>query len=276
MTHFRRPLALASIFAFGLVGCQYFPKATHWVKMAPVPMTTPMAGPYAHEDALYARGVTAINQRDYGLALDVLQLARQDRANDPRVLAAMGVVYDKLGRFDLSHRYYDLAEAADPESKVVAIDRSYSLVLQQRRGAEPPAGATGLAEAAAVTRMAITNAAWRPVGLTRTATGHPLIGGPVRILNATGRPAGADRVQAGLAARGWSVARVGAEARQASPITRLQFPPSAERIAAGLAHTLPFPVKLESCANCTRMELMIGTNAVRMAKIGQPEKARQG
>jgi len=92
--------------------------------------------PNAAEDRLYARAVQAIEQRDYGRALDMLQLAEAGRPNDPRVLCAMGVVYDKQGRFDLSGRYYDLAEKADPGSKVVAIDRRYSLRLQQASRAQ--------------------------------------------------------------------------------------------------------------------------------------------
>jgi hypothetical protein len=57
------------------------------------------------------------------------------RPNDPRVLNGLGVAYDWLGRFDLSTRYYDLANAADPGSKIVALNRRYSLMLQRHGGA---------------------------------------------------------------------------------------------------------------------------------------------
>ncbi len=54
----------------------------------------------------YESAVNAINGRHYALALDYLQAARAAKADDVRVLTAFGVVYDKLGRFDLSARYY--------------------------------------------------------------------------------------------------------------------------------------------------------------------------
>ncbi|HXU99855.1 MAG TPA: tetratricopeptide repeat protein, partial [Caulobacteraceae bacterium] len=95
-------------------------------------------------DRLYASAVRAIDQRRYGEALDALQVARSARPGDPRVLTAMAVIYDKLGRFDLSDRYYDQAEKADPGSRIVALDRSYSMFL---RGAGK-AGGPALAAAA--------------------------------------------------------------------------------------------------------------------------------
>ena len=130
----RQTFVVVSALTLGLGGCQHSPKPAHLVKVTPVPADIPALSPNAAEDRLYARAAQAIEQRDYGTALDVLQMAMAGRPGDPRVLTAMGVVYDKQGRFDLSGRYYDLAEKADPGSKVVAIDRRYSLLLQQRAG----------------------------------------------------------------------------------------------------------------------------------------------
>ena len=59
----------------------------------------------------YENAVTAINARHYALALEYLQAARAQKPDDVRVLTAFGVVYDKLGRFDLSARYYAQASA---------------------------------------------------------------------------------------------------------------------------------------------------------------------
>jgi len=273
MTRQRLPLLFATVLALGVGGCQHFPWATHWAKVTPVPANIPQRSPAAAEDALYARAVSAIDQRDYGLALDVLQLARERRANDPRVLTAMGVVYDKLGRFDLSHRYYDLAEAADPGSKVVAIDRAYSVVLQQRHTAERPAEAVMLAESPPVTILA----AAQPVipQLAPKTLSIALVGHPVRLLNATGEARGADPIQVRLADKGWRV--VAAKTTAAvTPTSRLQYPPTAQRAATGLARTLSFPVQLNPCATCTRMELVIGTDAALAPKPGRPTKARRG
>ena len=49
----------------------------------------------------------------------------------------MAVVYDKLGRFDLSDRYYDKAEQADPGSRIVAMDRRYSMMLRNVGQGQP-------------------------------------------------------------------------------------------------------------------------------------------
>jgi tetratricopeptide (TPR) repeat protein len=86
------------------------------------------------DDDLYRHAVASIQRRAYGEALGDLTAANAISPNDPRVLNAMGVAYDWLGRFDLSARYYDRAEAADPGSVVVAINRRYSKVLQRHGG----------------------------------------------------------------------------------------------------------------------------------------------
>jgi len=82
------------------------------------------------ESVLYEQAVTAIDQRDYATALDDLQQAREKNPNSARVFNAFGVVYDKLGRFDLSTRYYAQAMALDPGSRTVAQNMAYSKVLQ--------------------------------------------------------------------------------------------------------------------------------------------------
>ncbi|HEY3811664.1 MAG TPA: LytR C-terminal domain-containing protein [Caulobacteraceae bacterium] len=89
----------------------------------------------AVDDGLYADAVKAIDRRDYGNALELLQAARDRTPEDVRVLNAFGVVYDKLGRFDLSGRYYAQAAALDPGSSIVANNESYSRVLQARAAA---------------------------------------------------------------------------------------------------------------------------------------------
>jgi Flp pilus assembly protein TadD len=147
----------ASTLTVGLGGCAHFARlAANWVRpratqvqARPVQVKLDPVGPNAAEDRLYARAVTDIDRRSYGEALDVLQIAKDARPHDPRVLAALGVVYDKLGRFDLSERYYAQAEAADPGSRVVAIDRAYSKLLQRGAAMDPRAAPVMLATAAA-------------------------------------------------------------------------------------------------------------------------------
>ena len=69
------------------------------VKIRPVDnMQTLTAAP---RDAFYESAVSAINERDYGRALEYLQAAKAKDPRNVRALNALGVVYDKLGRIDL-------------------------------------------------------------------------------------------------------------------------------------------------------------------------------
>ena len=133
----------------GLGGCLHFPHHAQVAKIKAVPADIGAIGPYAAEDRLYASAVRAIDQRNYGEALDALQVARSARPGDPRVLTAMAVVYDKLGRFDLSDRYYDQAEKADPGSRIVALDRRYSQFLRTNGKEGSVSSGVALASAAA-------------------------------------------------------------------------------------------------------------------------------
>jgi hypothetical protein len=103
--------------------------------------TMPGANPDSGGD--YASAVAAINRRDYALALDYLQAARTKEPQSARVLNAFGVVYDKLGRFDLSARYYDQARTVEPDSKIIADNIAYSQMLQ---GLENPHQTLALAD----------------------------------------------------------------------------------------------------------------------------------
>jgi hypothetical protein len=85
----------------------------------------------APRDALYESAVSAINERDYGRALEYLQAAKAKDPRNVKALNALGVVYDKLGRFDLSARYYAQARAIEPDSRIVAENLGYSRVLQR-------------------------------------------------------------------------------------------------------------------------------------------------
>jgi len=86
--------------------------------------------PSSKIDLYYSAAVRSIEARDYAQALDYLQTGRAIAPDDVRVINAFGVVYDKLGRFDLSRRYYAQAKALDPSSKVVGNNLAYSERLQ--------------------------------------------------------------------------------------------------------------------------------------------------
>ncbi len=132
---------VASTLLVGLGACSHLPQLVSWGKAKPMVTTADMkpVGVQAASDRLYADAVQAIDKRNYGEAIDLLQVAREAHPADARVLTAMGVVYDKLGRFDLSDRYYAQADKADPGSRIVALDRRYSMILRNA-GKAPPGG----------------------------------------------------------------------------------------------------------------------------------------
>ncbi len=155
----RRVLLLCAA-VLGLAGCSHFHalarlvRPAPWVKATPVAVAAAPEAPDEGRNRIYRQAVAAIEQRDYGLALDLLQLARTAAPGDARVLNGLGVVYDKLQRFDLSARYYDLAEKADPGSRIVQANRRYSAVLQARAKDMQAGRDTGLARDPALVRSA--------------------------------------------------------------------------------------------------------------------------
>jgi len=138
----------ASTLLVGLGACSHLPQLVSWVKVKPMVTRADMkpVGAQAASDRLYADAVKAIDNRNYGEAIDLLTVARDAHPSDARVLTAMAVVYDKLGRFDLSDRYYAQADKADPGSRIVALDRRYSMILRGAGAAD--AGGVALAQAA--------------------------------------------------------------------------------------------------------------------------------
>ena len=137
-------LACVASLSLGACACANFGHHAHWAKVTPVlPVASATAAP---DDGAYAAAATAIERRDYAEALDQLQAARERKPDDVRVLNAFGVVYDKLGRFDLSARYYGQAKALDPSSAIVEHNLAYSSELQGRlatRVGLPSRGAAG-------------------------------------------------------------------------------------------------------------------------------------
>jgi hypothetical protein len=122
-------IAIASVAAIAVSSCATVEPRQDWVRATPV--NSP-AAPLSAVDGFYGDAVAAIDRRDYGRALDLLQLARQHKADDVRVLNALGVVYDKLGRFDLSARYYAQAATSDPASSIVQSNIAYSERLREQ------------------------------------------------------------------------------------------------------------------------------------------------
>lgn len=126
-------------------------------------------------DGYYADATAAILDLDYGRALDLLQLARRDHERDARILNAFGVVYDKLGRFDLSARYYAQALAIDPGSEIVKGNLAYSQALQQTwRSQSSPPSLTVAQPARDPTTLATAAPAARPLAPPPPAPVEPI------------------------------------------------------------------------------------------------------
>jgi hypothetical protein len=191
----RKPLFLGSLAlaTAGLTACASM-LGGEPVKVRPVETMSSLTP--AQSNPLYESAVTAINERDYARALDYLQQAKAGNPRDVKVLNALGVVYDKLGRFDLSARYYGQAQAVDPSSRIVAANVEYSKILQgwQDPGqhptiaalAAPGAQSAPIVQLGAIPSPAETMGAGMPAGLMHPIT--PISAHPTEIFAPAIRP----------------------------------------------------------------------------------------
>lgn len=213
-------------------------------------------------DRLYARAAKAIEARDYAAALEVLQFAKQAAPDDVRVLNALGVVYDKLGRFDLSQRYYRLALAQEPGSPVVEANVRYSSLMQARQltlATLPEPAAPGVIEATpAVVGVPSKPAFVLARGAVQAKRAGPLlVGGALALVNASG--GAAQPVQRYLASNGWSVMLATREAG-VRPTSEIRYAAAQAEVAQALSRTLPFKVAMNECAAACRFELIVGVD----------------
>ena len=258
---------LALLVSASVGACAFLPK--HHAATPVTPVSTPLASQGRADDGYYEGAVRAINARDYATALDELEIARQQDANDIRVLNAFGVVYDKLGRFDLSAHFYTLAAAIDPGSRIVQQNLAYSALLQGKsvRDAEPTLAAAGpkpsarapaavgrLVEVApGITRLDGPIGAPTLVSLPRGITGHPLA-----LVDASGGR-GIEPVRVRLKKLGWSAPRLAESSAPTQPHSQIIYPTSARAVALALARTLPTHVEMVVCAKgCEGVQLVLG------------------
>lgn len=267
----RPVLALfAAASLLGLSGCASLPHFPHWVKIKPIHRGEVRAE--AVEAGYYASAVAAIDRRDYAQALDLLQAARTRTPSDVKVLNAFGVVYDKLGRFDLSARYYAQAKTLDAASPILAANLAYSTEL--RRRAETPELAS--AAPAASLSLAVAPQGFTPTpatpGVIRLGFASPgtstqalplLIGRALYIANASGRADGAEPARAQLASLGWSAPKAGVKTVAPELRTTITYAAQSATAAQALARTLPRGVSLVSCQDsCKGIRLTLGADAL--------------
>ena len=276
-------LSLVLLLGVSLGACAWIPKIAHlthlsallprhhpMVKIIPVapPLTAPGALP---DDGLYADAAHLIEVRQYAAALDLLQQSRDKAPNDVRVMNAFGVVYDKLGRFDLSERYYAQAEAIDPNSPIVRENIAYSALLKnaahgrsepQLASAAPtvapaysPTSGAGIVQ---VAPHVLRIQALAPPTETAAATvrEHPLL-----LVDASGVHDGAEPVRIKLVSLGWTAPPPSAAPREAQ--SRIVYAPQAKAAAQALSRTLAQNVRMDACSDgCEGVRLILGADSL--------------
>jgi Tetratricopeptide repeat/LytR cell envelope-related transcriptional attenuator len=90
--------------------------------------------PSSKVDLLYAQGREALVAGDLAAALELFHGARRSGPDDVRVLNGLAVIYDRLGRYDLSANYYDRARELDPNSAVLQANLALSNQMRARYG----------------------------------------------------------------------------------------------------------------------------------------------
>lgn len=263
----------------GLSACALLPKHHPIAKITPV--STPIANTGRSDDGLYESAVRAINARRYAEALDQLEGARQRDANDIRVLNGFGVVYDKLGRFDVSARYYAQAAAIDPASEIVKQNLAYSALLQRaaHRDAAPSLAVAAPAPPHVGRLVQIAPGVARIDGplepptvlpLARGITGHPLA-----LVDASGG-AGVEAVRGRLKRLGWTAPKLAEQTARTQPRSQIIYPQAARVVALALARTLPRRVDLVLCADgCEGVRLVLGTDSTNWTYRGPPDAAHR-
>ena len=269
-------IAVAALVA-GVGGCALLPHPSHLVAIQPVAPLQPLNG--SREDGYYASAKVAIARRDYARALELLQAARAVKPYDVRVLNAFGVVYDKLGRFDLSERYYLQAEALDPRSTILANNVAWSATLRQgAEGGRAEPAPIRLAEAATVDQApspANPAVLRRPpiIRLAARASSSPTRTALI-VEDASGRTAGAAPVIHGLVRLDWAAPRRRAASRTLSS-SFIAYPSHAEALARTLSRSLPAHVALVDCGEtCRDVRLVVGADSARWAVAGPQSKGR--
>ncbi len=273
----------------------------------PVPSARAVQADLRSSIGYYENAATAINGRHYALALDYLQAARTQKPDDIRVLTAFGVVYDKLGRFDLSARYYAQAATLDPKSPIVVADLDYSRKLQRLSTVDLPSrvadsgsrptegpfqtvaisqGAAGLAVASANTEVRSAQAgrsdeAIRGKPLTQAKMDVPpaartifLTGHPLSIVDASGRSDTDRSVRTYLSGRGWSVAKVESAKAPTRPQTMIVYKETMVTVAKALARTLSLPTRLAVRDDVQGLQLILGRDISGTDLAGRSPRAQ--
>jgi hypothetical protein len=78
----------------------------------------------------YQSGKRQLEAGNVGLAIDAFRKAIRSEPGSLDALNGLAVAYDRIGRFDLSRRYYEQALGIEPDSATILHNLGYSLTLQ--------------------------------------------------------------------------------------------------------------------------------------------------
>lgn len=250
----------AACLSLGLAGCFHGLMPSHWVRTGPA--SNPWTSLPATEPSDYDLALQAIDRGDYATALSMLQIARAHEPDDVRILNAFGVVYDKLGRFDLSARYYAQALKGAPNSAIILSNQKYSLSLKQQSEF-----ISNLISEKSVKKQQNTTEIIeldRPVDdSNRPLNSNSTIayGKGVNIVNSSGNQDRADFLRQRLQSLGWSVPDSLADPAAVAHKTTIFYPRGRRIIAQVLALTLYGRPALVDCVNrCSTISLTLGSD----------------
>jgi hypothetical protein len=82
---------------------------------------------------LYEQGKRQLQAGHAALAIDSFRRASRVQPDSVDTLNGLAVAYDRIGRYDLSRRYYEAALGRDPNSAMLLHNFGYSLALQGKR-----------------------------------------------------------------------------------------------------------------------------------------------
>jgi hypothetical protein len=112
---------LATVALTATFGCASSPK------MQVRAVTPPIASSPSLE-----QGIALLRSGNVAMAIETLRIAARQDPGSKRALNALGVAYDRLGRFDLSRSYYEQALALAPADADILHNLSVSLRMQGR------------------------------------------------------------------------------------------------------------------------------------------------
>jgi hypothetical protein len=82
---------------------------------------------------LYEQGKRQLQAGHAALAIDAFRRASRVQPDSIDALNGLAVAYDRIGRYDLSRRYYEAALGREPTSAMLLHNFGYSLALQGKR-----------------------------------------------------------------------------------------------------------------------------------------------